>query len=66
MPEPCTFLRKSFPPCSIVRPTATAGAATRAAAALTANGLFIGQSDAFFEALRDLAADADKARRQDS
>ena len=66
MPEPCTFLRKSFPPCSIVRPTATAGAAMRAAAALTANGLFIGQSKAFFEALRDLAADADNARRQDS
>jgi len=66
MPEPCTFLRKSFPPCSIVRPTATAGAAMRAAAALTADGLFIGQSNAFFEALRDLAAAADKARRQDS
>jgi Ferritin-like domain len=66
MPEPCTFLRKSFPPCSIVRPTATAGAAMRAAAALTANGLFIGQSAAFFEALRDLATAADNARREDS
>ena len=66
MPEPCTFLRKNFPPCSIVRPTATAGAAMRAAAALTANGLFIGQSNAFFEALRDLASAADRARRQDS
>jgi hypothetical protein len=66
MPEPCTFLRRSFPPCSIVRPTATAGAAMRAAAALAGNGLFIGQSNAFFEALRDLASDADKARRQGS
>jgi len=66
MPEPCTFLRRRFPPCSIVRPTATAGAAMNAAAALTADGLFIGQSRAFFEALRDLAADADNARRGDS
>jgi Ferritin-like domain len=66
MPEPCTFLRKRFPPCSIVRPTATAGAAMNAAAALAADGLFIGQPDAFFDALRDLAADADRARRQDS
>jgi hypothetical protein len=32
--------------------------------ALTAHGLFIGQSPAFFEVLRDLAADADAARRE--
>jgi hypothetical protein len=30
---------------------------------LTAMGLFIGQAPAFFELLRDLAEDADKARR---
>ena len=66
MPEPCTFLRRRFPPCSIVRPSATAGAAMNAAAALTADGLFIGQSRAFFEALRDLASDADNARHTDS
>ncbi len=66
MPEPCDFLRKAFPPCSIVRPTKTAGAAMNAAAALTADGLFIGQSDQFSEALRDLAADADRARREES
>ncbi len=65
MPEPCTFLRRSFPKGSIVRPTKTAGAAMGAAAALTADGLFIGQPTAFFDALRDLAADADRARRQD-
>jgi hypothetical protein len=29
---------------------------------LTAMGLFIGQSPQFFELLKDLAADADKAR----
>jgi Ferritin-like domain len=66
MPEPCDFLRKAFPPCSIVRPTKTAGAAMNAASALTADGLFIGQSRAFFETLRDLAADADRAHREDS
>jgi hypothetical protein len=31
--------------------------------ALTGNGLFIGQSDEFFALLKDLAADADRARR---
>jgi hypothetical protein len=30
---------------------------------LTGMGLFIGQQPAFFELLRDLAEDADKARR---
>lgn len=34
-----------------------------AAKALTADGLFIGQSPAFFELLQDLAADADRAGR---
>lgn len=63
MPEPCTFLQTDFPACSIVRPTATAGAAMRAAIALSTNGLFIGQPNAFFEALADLAADADNAGR---
>jgi hypothetical protein len=66
MPEPCQFLRQTFPPCSIVRPTNTAGAAMNAAAALAADGLFIGQSQEFLDALRDLAADADRARRKKS
>jgi len=64
MPEPCAFLRTSFPPCSIVRPTAKTGAAMAAVKALTADGLFIGQSREFFEALRDLAEDADRAKRE--
>jgi hypothetical protein len=34
-----------------------------AAKALTSDGLFIGQSPAFFQLLQDLAADADRARR---
>jgi len=63
MPEPTVFLSRKLPACSIVRPTATDGAATGALKFLTAMGLFIGQSSAFFELLRDLAEDADEARR---
>src|SRR5260221_752792 len=63
MPEPCPFLSRMFPMCLIIRPTETEGAAMGTLNALTANGLFIGQSPAFFELLRDLAEDADAARR---
>lgn len=63
MPEPCPFLSRKFPVCSIIRPTETKGAAMGAAKALTADGLFIGQPPAFFQLLQDLAADADRARR---
>lgn len=62
MPEPTIFLSRKFPVCSIIRPTATEGAAMSALKALTANGLFIGQSPAFFAVLHDLAAAADAAR----
>jgi hypothetical protein len=63
MPEPTTFLSRQFPPCSIIRPTETAGAAMGAVNALTADGLFIGQSNQFMQLLEDLAEDADAARR---
>ena len=62
MPEPCPFLNRSFPICSIIRPTETTGAAMGAATALTNDGLFIGQTQEFFQLLADLAADADRAR----
>lgn len=62
MPEPCPFLSRKLPPCSIIRPTETRGIAMGVVNFLTAMGLFIGQSPAFFELLRDLAEDADKAR----
>jgi hypothetical protein len=64
MPEPTIFLDRSFPVCSIVRPTATKGAAAGAAKFLTAMGLFKGQSKQFFELLQDLAEDADAAQRE--
>jgi hypothetical protein len=63
MPEPCPFLSRSLPACSIIRPTATQGAAMGAVKFLTAMGLFIGQSPAFYEMLGELAAEADDARR---
>lgn len=63
MPEPCPFLSRSLPVCSIIRPTETNGAAMAVVRFLTAMGLFIGQPPAFFELLNDLAADADRATR---
>ena len=63
MPEPCPFLSRSLPVCSIIRPTETKGAAMGALKFLTAMGLFIGQSQPFFEFMQDLAQDADNARR---
>jgi hypothetical protein len=63
MPEPTVFLKRSFPPVSIIRPTETQGAAMGALKALTADGLFIGQSPAFFAVLKDLATKADAAQR---
>jgi len=62
MPEPAPFLKRSFPIVSIVRPTNTEGAAMGAAAFLTAEKLFQGQSKAFFEALKQLAKEADAAK----
>src|SRR5438128_3141896 len=47
MPEPTVFLDRKFPIVSIIRPTETDGAATGALNALTADGLFIGQSPEF-------------------
>ncbi len=63
MPEPTTFLSRHFPPVSIIRPTETNGAAGATLNALTNDGLFIGQSKQFMQYLRDLAEDADEARR---
>jgi hypothetical protein len=62
MPEPCEFLNRKFPRCSIIRPTATKNAAMGALNALTASGLFTGQSNAFCQALRTIASEADAAR----
>jgi hypothetical protein len=62
MPEPTSFLSRKFPPVSIIRPTETEGAAMGALKFLTDDGLFIGQSRAFFAYMRRLAREADEAR----
>jgi len=64
MPEPTIFLNRTFPVCSIIRPTNTEGAATSALVALTNNGLFIGQSSEFFAFLSQLAEEADAAAKK--
>jgi hypothetical protein len=63
MPEPTIFLERKFPIVSIVRPTQTKNAAMNAVNALTADGLFRGQSAEFFSVLRGLAKAADAAQR---
>src|SRR5205085_5386132 len=63
MPEPTIFLNRKFPKVSIIRPTEMQGAAMGAPQFLTADGLFRGQSKAFFAFMRQLAKEADAARR---
>jgi hypothetical protein len=64
MPEGTEFLRKGLPACSIVRPTQTEGAAMGAVKALSEDGLFRGQSEAFFDFMEELATAADAAVRE--
>jgi hypothetical protein len=64
MPEPCEFLRKDLPDCSVIRPTLDHDAgAVAAVKALTADRLFKGQSPEFFRTLMRLATAADAAHR---
>jgi hypothetical protein len=68
MPEPTFFLSRKLPTISIIRPTETEGAAMGAVQAFIDDGLFRGhivngKSDGFIELLKDLAEDADEARR---
>ena len=63
MPEPCPFISRKLPRCSVIRPTETKDIAMGVVKFLTAMGLFIGQSPAFFSLMRDLAEDADEAAR---
>jgi hypothetical protein len=65
MPEPCPFLSRNLPVCSIIRPTETEGIAMGVVKFLTDMGLFIGQSAAFFSLLHQLAQQADAAQRED-
>jgi len=64
MPEPCPFLSRDLPRCSIIRPTKRGGVAMGTLKFLTDMGLFIGQSPAFFSYMTQLAQEADAARRE--
>src|SRR6201993_359880 len=60
LPEPCQFISKSLPECSVIRPTATAnGGAVATIKSFTEDLLFLGQSRAFFELVNRLAVEAD-------
>ena len=64
MPEPTDFIDKRLPACSVIRPSTVHNSGAMAAVnALTANGLFAGQSPKFFAAAHALARAADSARR---
>jgi hypothetical protein len=65
MPEPTVFLSRKFPVVSIIRSTQIVGSGGEVATvkAWTADGLFIGQSQEFLTVLRQLAEQADAARR---
>jgi len=65
MPEPCPFLSRNLPVCSIIRPTETEGIAMGVVKFLTDMGLFKGQSAEFFSLLHQLAQQADAAQRED-
>jgi hypothetical protein len=64
MPEPCFFISRKIPRCSVIRPLPNRGVAMDVVTAFTANGLFRGQEPAFFELLQDLASNAGAARRR--
>jgi hypothetical protein len=68
MPEPTHFLTnngRTFPPVAIVRPSSTQLAGAMASFnSFAADGLFIGQTKEFFKVMRNLAEEADEARRR--
>jgi hypothetical protein len=64
LPEPCTFISKNLPQCSVIRPTSTKnGGAVATIKAFTDDLLFLGQSPAFFKLVNQLAVEADSVRR---
>jgi len=64
LPEPCGFISKSLPACSVIRPTLTQnGGAVATIKAFTEDLLFLGQSPAFFSLANRLAVAADSVRR---
>jgi hypothetical protein len=64
LPEPCGFINKNLPQCSVIRPTLTQnGGAVATIKSFTKDLLFAGQSQAFFSLVTRLAVEADSVRR---
>src|SRR2546429_3979750 len=64
LPEPCEFISKSLPACSVIRPTLTQnGGAVATIKAFTDDLLFLVQSKAFFGLVNQVAIEADSVRR---
>jgi len=64
LPEPCEFISKNLPDCSVIRPTSTKeGGAVATIKAFTSDLLFLGQSPSFFNLVNKLAVEADSVRR---
>ena len=65
MPEPCEFIRRSLPACSIIRPTGPGQLdATGVINSFIADGLFRGQPPQFMQLITSLARQADAADRE--
>jgi hypothetical protein len=65
MPEPCDLISKDLPECAIIRPAGPGQIdPVSAINGCIADGLFIGQPKAFTDVLLDLAAEADRAKRE--
>jgi hypothetical protein len=64
LPEPCEFISKSLPQCSVIRPTLTEfGGAVATIKSFTQDLLFAGQSQVFLRLVNQLAVEADSVRR---
>jgi hypothetical protein len=64
-PVPCEFINAKLPHVAVIRPSDDRFAGARAAIkAFTDDGLFIGQSDQFFDTVQKLADEADAATRE--
>jgi hypothetical protein len=65
MPEPCDFIRRGLPACSIIRPTGPRQLdATGVINSFIADGLFTGQPPQFLQLITSLASAADAAQRE--
>ena len=61
-PLPCEFISSKLPLCAVIRPTNPKGIAAGAVKAFTEDGLFIGQSNEFFDTLADSGGGRGRSR----